>query len=42
MSSESPVTHWIDRLKAGERLIVSGIQKIADGAPVKPVEKTGA
>jgi RND family efflux transporter MFP subunit len=29
-------------LKAGERLIVSGIQKIADGAPVKPVEKTGA
>jgi multidrug efflux pump subunit AcrA (membrane-fusion protein) len=26
-------------LKAGDRLIVSGIQKIADGAPVKPVEK---
>jgi RND family efflux transporter MFP subunit len=29
-------------LKAGDRLIVSGIQKIADGAPVKPVDKTGA
>ena len=23
-------------LKAGDRLIVSGVQKIADGAPVKP------
>jgi RND family efflux transporter MFP subunit len=28
----------VDGLKAGERLIVSGIQKIGDGAPVQPKE----
>ena len=29
-------------LKAGDKLIVSGIQKIADGAPVKVTEKSGS
>ncbi len=26
----------VDGLKAGDRLIVSGVQKVADGAPVAP------
>jgi multidrug efflux pump subunit AcrA (membrane-fusion protein) len=29
----------LDGLKAGDRLIVSGIQKIADGAPINPTER---
>ena len=28
----------VDGLKAGERLIVSGVQKIGEGAPVQPKE----
>jgi membrane fusion protein (multidrug efflux system) len=36
---------WIitDGLKAGERVVVEGLQKVKDGAPVKavPVESAG-
>lgn len=32
----------LEGLKAGDRLIVSGIQKVADGAPVNPTERPAA
>jgi hypothetical protein len=31
----------LDGLKAGEQLIVSGIQRIGDGAPVQPAPPGG-
>ena len=28
----------VDGLKAGERVVVSGVQKLAEGAPVAPAQ----
>jgi membrane fusion protein (multidrug efflux system) len=32
----------LDGLRAGDKLIVSGIQKIGDGSPVQPAPPAGA